>query len=113
MKLEDIQAETVTSVQSGMKEDENTQKKSGCQLNSRTYWKFTVRNELQLISPVELYLFTPLRNSKSFCPSGMENTLITVPCKEKKINHFSFRVRSLCISSSEQSTTTGSKVFCC
>lgn len=26
MKLEDIQAETVTSVQSGMKEDENMQK---------------------------------------------------------------------------------------
>ena len=36
------------------------------------------------------YLLTPLRNSKSFCPSGMENTLITVPCerckrKEKRI----------------------------
>lgn len=38
-----------------------------------------------------LYLLTPLRNSKSFCPSGMENTLITVPCdrekrKEKRIS---------------------------
>lgn len=86
--MEDIQAETVISTQAGMNEDENRQK-SGCQLNCRTDWRSTVRNELQIISPVELYLFTPLRNSKSFCPSGMENTLITVPCKEKK-NHFKF-----------------------
>lgn len=30
------------------------------------------------------HLFTPLRNSKSFCPSGMENTRITVPCGRER-----------------------------
>ena len=31
------------------------------------------------------HLFTPLRNSKSFAPSGTEKTLITVPCNQEAI----------------------------
>lgn len=31
-----------------------------------------------------LYLLTPLRNSKSFCPSGIEKTRMTVPWEEVK-----------------------------
>lgn len=31
------------------------------------------------------HLFTPLLNSNSFCPSGIENTRITVPCKKHLI----------------------------
>lgn len=42
-------------------------------------------NQESMLEAYVLYLLTPLRNSKSFCPSGMENTLITVPCgREKK-----------------------------
>lgn len=38
-----------------------------------------------------LYRLTPLRNSKSFWPSGMEKTRMTVPCEEAEETHVRMR----------------------
>lgn len=85
-------------------------------VNYRIHWKSTARNELQRMSFFELHLFTPLRNSKSFCPSGMENTRITVPYEEKNQASFlnlntCFVVLTLVSVHNDQSSITSSSYF--
>ena len=55
--------------------------------NSRCYGVIFVFSSLFIFAQVystsflsNTHLFTPLRNSKSFAPSGTEKTLMTVPC---------------------------------